>query len=378
MFRRMTFIAISAILFAAPAACQDSTSGSTRTIGTPETVASEGFTEVAGLRELSDGRVLIVDPQERRIAVLRSDLSLDEEVGRSGQGPGEFLLPVGLLALRGDTSAVVDRQNGRILLLDGVTPLRRSLDLGVGPECDGQATLHIELVKASDRQGNLYFTSSTPDAISIRRWRPGTCVGDAEAVGSIPRSGGGQTISGGIVISERPPPLGPVPAWAAGRDGQVAVVHADPFRVVFTDAQGRRHEGPAIEFEPVALSEGHKEAWRESRRRPVLTSVLARGGGGPQYAYLPPTVDEPDDWPRVLPPFPADGARFAPDGTLWVERWVEAGTHTAFDLMSPEGRVTGRVLLPPGRRLVAFGEGTLYTVVRDDMDLEYIERFRLQ
>jgi hypothetical protein len=45
----------------------------------------EGFTDVAGLRELSDGRVLLVDPQERRIVLLGSDLSHEAEVGPTGQ-----------------------------------------------------------------------------------------------------------------------------------------------------------------------------------------------------------------------------------------------------------------------------------------------------
>jgi hypothetical protein len=38
----------------------------------------------------------------------------------------------------------------------------------------------------------------------------------------------------------------------------------------------------------------------------------------------------------------------------------------------------GRVALPPKTRLVGFGNGTLYLVRRDDDDLEYLQRYRLQ
>jgi hypothetical protein len=371
-------VCVATVLLLGPTwACDAQSPSGVRGPLVPDAVASEGFTDVAGLRELPDGRVLLVDPQERRIVLLGPDLALDIEIGRQGQGPGEFLLPHRLFPLRADTTAVVDRQNGRILLLAGASPLPRPIGPGVGADCRNPTPVRLGSIEASDGSGNLYFTLTSPQAVRVLRWVPGSCADTAEPVAEIPGPGG-QDVGGGIILGgEPPPPLGPERAWAVDPAGRVAVVHPDPFQVEFTLPDGRRLSGPVIEYDPVPLTEGHREAWRQARARPQLITQVARGGGS-SLAYRPGPTSEPANWLRTLPPFPAGGAHFAPDGTLWIQRWVEADAGTTFDLVNRDGQVVDRVLLPPGRRLVAFGEGRLYAVFRDEVDLEYVERYPLR
>jgi hypothetical protein len=69
--------------------------------------------------------------------------------------------------------------------------------------------------------------------------------------------------------------------------------------------------------------------------------------------------------------------RFAPDGTLWIERAVAADLPQSFDLIDRNGSLARRVVMPPRTRLVGFGVGTVYTVRIDEDQLEYLQRYRL-
>ena len=74
----------------------------------PDAMLSEPFSEVAGIRELSDGRVLVVDALE--LKVWKVDLSKDSRIpiGRNGRGPGEYEWPIRLFAFPNDETAIVD------------------------------------------------------------------------------------------------------------------------------------------------------------------------------------------------------------------------------------------------------------------------------
>ncbi|HEX7121712.1 MAG TPA: hypothetical protein VF178_05015, partial [Gemmatimonadaceae bacterium] len=75
------------------------------------------FTRVVGVRELSDGRALVADAGEKRLMVVDWAAGSARQLGREGQGPGEYASLGRLLALGGDSTLVVDFQAGRWLLL---------------------------------------------------------------------------------------------------------------------------------------------------------------------------------------------------------------------------------------------------------------------
>ena len=66
----------------------------------------------------------------------------------------------------------------------------------------------------------------------------------------------------------------------------------------------------------------------------------------------------------------------APNGTLWVERPVNAGAPALYDVLSPTGSLLYRVTLPTRSRIVGFGPSGIYAVRLDEDDLEFLERFR--
>ncbi|HRN52442.1 MAG TPA: hypothetical protein PK788_03045, partial [Gemmatimonadaceae bacterium] len=86
-------------------------------LGRVRATFDEPFSSVRALREEADGRVLVIDDIENRI--LRVDLreGTATVIGRQGNGPGEYTLPVGLLALDADTTLAVDLTGGGRALL---------------------------------------------------------------------------------------------------------------------------------------------------------------------------------------------------------------------------------------------------------------------
>ncbi|HUF67420.1 MAG TPA: hypothetical protein VMM79_02125 [Longimicrobiales bacterium] len=83
------------------------------------------FTWLTSLRELRDGRVIVVDSRENRLEVLDTTLRFSAAIGREGDGPGEFRRAGWIYPLAGDSSIVTDPQFRHWYLLDGTRIVRR-------------------------------------------------------------------------------------------------------------------------------------------------------------------------------------------------------------------------------------------------------------
>lgn len=70
---------------------------------------------------------------------------------------------------------------------------------------------------------------------------------------------------------------------------------------------------------------------------------------------------------------------FADDGTLWVELETEAEFEgQRYDLFDPEGRYLGRLETPYALQRPIVRNGIVYAVVRDEFDVPYVVRARLE
>jgi len=159
-------------------------------------------------------------------------------------------------------------------------------------------------------------------------------------------------------------------------------VYDDPYHVEVVDPVGQRSRGAPVQFSPTRVTEGHKVLWCEERERPVprLTGRLSGGVsvGEPVMTAHREPCRPPASWPEYLPPFLLGALTLSPNGSAWVERTGPAAAPRVYDVFDTEGRLRERVELPPGRRLIALGSHGVYTIRRDDADLEYIERFALR
>ncbi len=65
------------------------------------------------------------------------------------------------------------------------------------------------------------------------------------------------------------------------------------------------------------------------------------------------------------------------EGRAWVRRHREAGVDATYDVFGRDGARVGTVSLDGEKRVVGFGDGTVYVVSYDEVDLNYLERYAL-
>src|SRR6185503_16443341 len=74
----------------------------------PDATFAEPFTQIASVRELRDGRVLVLDRRDRTVMAVDFRSGKSTAVGREGTGPGEYVQPGRLFELGPDTTAIYD------------------------------------------------------------------------------------------------------------------------------------------------------------------------------------------------------------------------------------------------------------------------------
>lgn len=99
---------------------------------------TESFDDIQSVRELRDGRVIVSDLTAKTVSLVDLTHGTATALGHEGQGPKEFNVPDGLIALPGDTTLVIDLRQRRFLRLnpDG-TPLDVVRFLPGSPRPDG-------------------------------------------------------------------------------------------------------------------------------------------------------------------------------------------------------------------------------------------------
>jgi hypothetical protein len=331
-----------------------------------------------GVRELTSGAVLLIDSAGASTRVLRVDTTFSraQPVGANGSGPGEYLRASALIPLGGDTIGIRDSRSGARLLIvtpDGTT--------GAFFPAAGFANPvpFANSIRAADQLGGFYTTArpgmvvpgaeDRGDRAAIVRWSKTSR--EPKVVAYLPFATPVGAISVAGIGRIRPDPSNipflTEPQWAASSDGRVAVVHDDPYRVEIFDSTGARVVNTTPRIDRVRVTEQHRAEWLRwyeafnVRERIPAAAVRPHGS-----------------WPDLLPPFLLDAVEFDLDGNLWVRRTGAAGAPPAYDLFNRAGILTQRVVLPARTRLVGFGrDRAVYLVRLDDVDLEYLERHRL-
>lgn len=389
--RLMPVFAFTATLCAATAAAAQTTVPLTR----PDAEFAEPFSNIASVRELPDGRVIVADTRDRVLMVVDLSKGTGTAISREGSGPAEYGLPMSLWPMPRDTTYLFDPLNTRFLQIapNGRATGTWSMVVDEAAAASGPGRMGLMAIQGVDARGRFYAASPgivrgpdgprAADSSALTRYDRTTRHTDTVAWVGLPKNSvqvSGSRGNANVRIGGGNP-FAPQDAWAVFPDGRVAVVRADAYHVDFYLADGRHVRGPALRDDRVKLTEGHKEAWREQRRRstPVMITVQAGPGGTRRSASTPATanIPEPTDWPEVLPPFYARGAMAAPNDELWVRRHTPASEkREAWDVIDADGRVTKRVLLPAGTRLVGMGGNSLYAARWDEDDLQYLQRYR--
>ena len=341
--------------------------------------SNTGFIWIAGLHELANGSVAILDSRDALVALLSADLATVRQVGREGQGPGEYRSPQAMFGLSRDRFGILDGAI-RLLIFDS----------------RGEPVDHVRLDRSagtpiptgSDLDGNLY-TQALPvrrvqggyelsDSSAIVTWGVETSPVDTAAWLPVYRRPG--TVLWGSRIVAPPDPglyFSTPAAWAPSTDGRVAVVESRPYTVTLYGPDGliARRTYP---FQPIQVRQDFKDRFcdthlrgRNTPRRIFRDGATTAGTREKECSF---------EWPDRLPPLiagAADQLRFDREGRLWVRRVTERDTGPLFDVFDESARLLFQARLPVGTRLVGFGLGAIYAARVDQYDLEFVERYVL-
>lgn len=372
----------------------------------PDAEYAEPFTSIRAVRELANGKVLVSDVQDKIVQLIDFTANSAVKIGREGQGPEEYMVPLGLFPMPDGSVVLQDIGNRRFLpiLPDGKigkafsppTPsAQTSAGGGRGNFVMGAGLLNVRGV---DVRGNLYFqgmgipadgSSAAADSVPLMRWDRVSPEVDTVAWLEIPasqrpqvtREGNRQSVmvrigGGGAWPRQN--------SWMPAPDGRIAIVTPEPYQVTWLNGK-HRVAGPVIPVSLPKVTEADKKEWmdRQARQRPVMMTFVGPGGRpAPPPAGSPPRLAPQDasdfEWPETLPPFTGnDAVQMTPDGQVWVQRVKSAGDKTpSYDIFDGTGKLVGAVTLRPKSRIAGFGKGTVYVVRTDDDDLQYLEKYR--
>lgn len=354
-------------------------------LGPPDAIFPEDFGYVHTAVELPDGHVLVADPLGGALYRVDMDGGTRTVVGGTGQGPGEYLQPDAVWPFRGDSTLLVDLGNARLVRIgpDLVFGASRPIATFAGDE----AAVMV-LPDAVDGEGNAFVSVlggyPPPDSGAILRVGLTTAAVDTVATYKLREYEMTETDDGTYVIPVR---LSPQDAWGVDADGSVVIVRAGHYGVNWFAPNGAVTYGDTIPYAPVPVTRADMaEDLRATQRHGGITmdsgvsedgtrtTAFSRGGFGP-----PDEEVDYDDyfWHDVKPAFHNTTVRVDPLGRAWVRRHLPADSGTRYDLFNRGGQPV-KVLTLEGDRIVAgFGPAHVYIVTFDEVDLAYLERYRL-
>ncbi len=378
--RHLLLLPVGAILGGAPG-----TAGAQEVeLTAPLAAYAEPFGLIGGVRELSDGRVLVADPLGGALFRLDAGLRRIEKLGTEGEGPGEYRQPDGLWPLGDDTSLLIDLGNARLTVVrpDGTLGESSPIVLSGG---SGPGGMTLAIPRGSDDAGHVYFAGSpfSPDGMrdSVDVFRLDRSSGDYEPVATLRAPEITEQRSGENIGIQRVP-LGRADIWGATPSGGLYIARERDYSVEFISPGGATKKGPPAEVRSVRIGGAEKDEWADERARNGGVRVdFGSVGGQPRVSMSRSTGRRSDvdglPWPDRKPPFVEGRIRVDATGHGWIRRSEPAGRPALYDVFDQAGRLVQSVRFPEGRTLVAFGESSLYAASTDAFDQQFLERYSM-
>lgn len=336
------------------------------TLGPPTASYDFGFTNVVAIRELSDGRVLVADKGETRLYVLTPDLSRVRQIGRVGEGPGEYRGVGPLHPLAADSSVFIDSYSSRWNLLVGseitdVVSEHRMVNRMFRYRVLGFDDVGGVLGAVGGEQGR-----SGPDSLSLilvdrtdGSQTPLTSLSDIPSIGMVvlPAVGG----SPPSILDANP--LATNEHARLLPDGWIVVARLDPYRVDWRRPDGSWKLGSPIPHRQTRV-DGDERCWAFHRFV------------GPRYSC--DEVDGIPGWPESVPPF-LPSIRpllmLSPEGHVVIERATTSRQPAPrYDVVSREGELVSVIQLAQGEVLIGFGENSVYSIAESDLGVQVLRR----
>jgi hypothetical protein len=326
----------------------------------------EEFGYIRAVRELSDGRVLITDnSSSSRLVVADLAAGRVRELGRVGNGPGEYQNPPDrLLALPDDST----------LLTSGSRPprwviLHRDQVIESVP-MDSRAFLAASNAIGADANGNVLANR----VIGTTKYDGPYTLQVNAAVRSNRRTGRVDTVATlrGDEMSNRQTGTAARPFMISTQanysvpeqailfpDGWIAITRLAPYRVDWIAPDGKVTVGPDLGWKPVKVDDREKRAY---------TVRLSKQFGRPLDHSRSP-------WAAFVPPIGVKLPIASPDGSVVIPRSQWSGMEDVrYDVVDRKGTLLGQIVMADNERIVGFGKDGVYVAVADEDGIERLRK----
>lgn len=338
------------------------------------------FSSIVAVRELSDGRALVADIRENKVVIVDFASGAVTQIGRSGQGPGEYQNPRWFHRLGADSTLLVELRSSRWHLLAG-----DRLVATVPPDHPAYVALRRQALGA-DARGNVIATSSFadnrgaavpangPDSTWLVRANRKTArvdtLGRLKAQKStIATTTNGRGEVSGVSIFMVPFSAPEQPAMF--EDGWIAVARVAPYRIDWVGPDGKVTKGAAIPWRATKLTQGDVEFFFASRSGSVTSPMSAEQAEARRKQVETVMKQVPGE----VPPFATAGLIPAEDGTLIIRHNETASQPNArYDIVDRSGRLRGTIAMDKGETISAVSKKWAYVVFVDDDGLNFLRR----
>jgi hypothetical protein len=369
-----------------------------RSTTTLDSSAAGDLSNIADVRQLPNGRVLVNDRTRREVVVLGPSLQrVSVLIGSGAAAISRYGMATRLLAYGADSTVFVDPE-ARSLVVIG--PAATSARITAPP--DARDVLRMSTLSYGtagfDPDGRLIYQGA-----SKRPRRADPNAPSADPTKAVVSKG---PVTGPIVhanfetrridtlawlrlpfeetVAIRNATLAaynPLPVsddWTLLPDGTVAIVRAHDYHIDWIAPDGSMKSTAKMPFDWRSISPEEKEHIRDSLRS-QYDAEIAKLPPQPKDQPFPPfTMVEASDLPDFYPPIRPGQVSADPDGNVWIlpttTRLPSDGL--LYDVVNRQGQLFERVRLPAGRLLAGFGpSGAIFlrnVVDRSDERLERV------
>ena len=341
-------------------------------IGSVEGDTTYQFFGVAGAHRTADGRIAVVNAGSREVRIYDAQGTFVRSLGRPGEGPEEFGMPV-LGGAVDDTLVVVDRAHHRISMVHpdvGFVRLAR-VDDDVGGYLNPSGTFgngqvvfggafdmrRIGELKDGMNRAHTFYRSCNPDGSMAADF--GNKSGAEFFIRSLEGRG----------PESRPAlfPFGKMPL-ATVSSNYFYFGSGDRYEIEGYDPLGKLVRLVRLERQATPVTEEDRSRYIEDTVSEVEDENETR-----RIRQNLSTLPVPD----VFPPY----AGLATDalGHLWVQDYPRPGDEIpVWTIFDSRGVLSGRVTIPDNVSILEIGEDYLLGLYRDELGVEYVHVYSVE
>lgn len=312
----------------------------------------------------SEGRIYVGDGMADGIVVLDSDLTYSHNIGRRGDGPGEFRSISSVQVVAADSVLVWDSRLRRATVFDPAGHDVRTMILR-----DSEAMPYWAEAIPRDSGYLVLFTPTyyasgadlqQPRRTNVlRRIVDSPNLADSDSLFAFPAGEAlvwrGQDGRGGGAVEVGNHPFGSVPFVAVAGESHVAYATSLALQVTIIDLGSGVQSGFSYETTPVEVTRRQLNAAKDGMSR-RLKKVLEEGA--------------PYTWPPVV------GMAVDDQDQIWLGLRMGDGTNE-WAAFTRDGSHVTSVLLPSAFELYVARGGQLVGVSEDELDVPRVQVYRL-